>query len=851
MSHIKREVNLQVGGMHCASCVANVEKSVSKIPGVSSVSVNLVTSRAVVEYNSEQTDIPELIQAVEKVGYSAEELRELKRGETTLAITGMHCASCVATIEKALLEVPGVSSASVNLTTTRAKVQFDPSQVDLATLISAVEKVGYGAEELKEEMGFADQEKAAREREMRRWRNSLIFAAAFTIPTFLITMLSMPIFAGLIPGLTDWLQEAELIEHLLVKNVILFLLVTPVQFGVGWQFYRSSYKALRSKTANMDLLIALGTSAAYFYSLFAMLYPLVEPSFESEVFFETAGMLITFVVLGKYMEALAKGRTSEAIKTLMGLQAKTARVVRDDQELEIDVDDLVVGDIVIVRPGEKIPVDGKVIEGQSSVDESMITGESIPVFKKPDDEVIGATINGTGLLKFETTKVGKDTTLSQIIKLVEDAQATKAPIQKFADWVSARFVPAVVVIALATFVVWFSLFELGIISKSDLPSGTSTFLFPFLLAIAVLVIACPCALGLATPTAVMVGTGKGAENGVLIKGGEALEMAYKVDTVVFDKTGTITVGKPKVVDVITFNEMTENELIGIAASVEKGSEHPLGEAVVRAAEKRNLTLENPKDFIAIPGHGVRAKIGHQTIVLGNRKLMEQEQIPLPESGLGQLTTLEKEGKTVLIVALDGVLSALIAVADTMKEFSQEAITHLQRMGIEVAMITGDNKRTAEAIAKQVGIQQVLAEVLPGEKANAIKRLQSEGKLVAMVGDGINDAPALAQSDLGIAIGSGTDVAIETGDIVLIKNDLRDVVTAIELSRKTMRKIKQNLFWALGYNSAGIPVAAGVLFLPLGLTLPPALAALAMAMSSVSVVANSLLLKRFKKPQIGA
>ncbi|MHA2231881.1 MAG: heavy metal translocating P-type ATPase, partial [Candidatus Hodarchaeales archaeon] len=526
MTKAKKKASLRVDGMHCASCVSNVEKSINKVSGVSDVSVNLLTSKAVVEYDSSQTQIPKLIQAVEKAGYSATEQQEAKAGEANLSLTGMHCQNCVNTIEKALLGTPGVLSASVNLTTHRAAIKFDPSVAGVPDFIKTIEDVGYGAERLKEDESYADQEKAARESEMRQWRNALIFAVIFTIPTFLITMLSMSLFSGLIPEVSDWLQETELVEHLLVKDVILFLLVTPVQFVVGWRFYRSSYKALLNKSANMDLLIALGTSAAYFYSLFAMLYPLIEPSFESEVFFETAAMLITFVVLGKYMEAIAKGRTSAAIKKLMGLQAKTARVIRNEQELEISVEELVVGDIIIVRPGEKIPVDGKVIEGQSSVDESMITGESIPVFKKAGDEVIGATINGNGLLKFEATKVGKDTALAQIVKLVEDAQATKAPIQKFADYISARFVPAVVVIALATFVLWFSLFTLEIIPQSELPSGTSTFLFPFLLGISVLVIACPCALGLATPTAIMVGTGKGAEHGILIKGGVALETAH-------------------------------------------------------------------------------------------------------------------------------------------------------------------------------------------------------------------------------------------------------------------------------------------------------------------------------------
>ncbi|MFQ5981383.1 MAG: heavy metal translocating P-type ATPase [Candidatus Heimdallarchaeota archaeon] len=848
MKKNKTEVNLLVEGMHCASCVATIENSIGDLPGVSKVSVNLLTSRAVVEYEDSQTTTSDLIHAVEKVGYHAKELPKPKVGETTLSLTGMHCASCVATIEKALLGVGGVSSASVNLAANRAKVRFDPAQATIPDLTSAVANVGYGAEELQEGDSFADQEKAAREREMRKWRNSLIVASIFSIPTFFITMIAIG--WPTVPGLTDWLQNTELVKHLLIMDVILFLLATPVQFIVGWPFYRSSYKALLNKSANMDLLIALGTSAAYFYSVFAMLYPLIEPSYESEVFFETAALLITFVVLGKYLEAVAKGRTSEAIKKLMGLQAKTARVIRDGQELEVDVDDVRVGDLVLVRPGEKIPVDGRVVEGQSSVDESMITGESIPVFKKSGDEVIGATINGTGLLKFKATKVGKDTTLAQIVKLVEDAQASKAPIQKFADYISARFVPAVIVIALGTFALWFSLFTLGIIPQSKLPAGTSTFLFPFLLAIAVLVIACPCALGLATPTAIMVGTGKGAENGILIKGGEALETAYKINTIVFDKTGTITVGKPEVVEVVMINDLTENEIIRIAASVERGSEHPLGEAVVRASEERGLTLADPLEFEAVPGHGVRAKIAQQTVVLGNRKLMEKENVKISPKTLKNLVTLEKEGKTVLIVALDGVESALIAVADTIKDNSKAAITRLQQMDISVVMITGDNQRTAEAIARQVGIQQVLAEVLPGEKAKAVKQLQDEGGLVAMVGDGINDAPALAQSDLGIAIGSGTDVALETGDIILIKDDLRDVVTAIELSRKTMRKIKENMFWALGYNSAGIPVAAGVLFLPFGVTLPPVLAAFAMAMSSVSVVTNSLLLKRFKKPQIG-
>ncbi len=648
----------------------------------------------------------------------------------------------------------------------------------------------------------------APEVELRNLKRLVAFSLALSIPTLILSFVFIPL-------------------PFISRNILLFLLATPVQFIAGFRFYKGTLDAIKNRAANMDTLIALGTSAAWIYSTTITFIPTVFPG--REVYFDTAALIIALILLGKLLEDLAKGKASEAIRKLMDLQPRLATVVRDGGEVEVPVEQVEVGDVVVVRPGEKVPVDGAVLEGHSSVDESMITGESIPVEKGVGDTVIGATINKVGMLKFKATKVGADTTLSQIIKLVEEAQVSRAPIQRLADVVSGYFVPAVIVIALITFAAWYF-------------TGAG-FTFGLVAFIAVLIIACPCALGIATPTAIMVGTGKGAENGVLIKGGEHLENAHKLKTLVFDKTGTLTKGEPSVTDVVTIGEMSfdggsgEVDVLRYAAIVEKGSEHPLGEAIIQEAKARKIEIPDPASFEAVPGHGVRGEFGGGEIMLGNRKLMKDNGIEI--AGVEEkVLTLEQQGKTVMLLAVNKQMVGLIAVADTLKEHSAEAIDALKNMGIEVVMLTGDNERTAKAIAEQLGINRVLAEVLPGEKAEVIKKLQKEGKVVGMVGDGINDAPALAQADIGIAIGSGTDVALETGGIVLIKDDLRDVVASIQLSKQTVRKIKQNLFWAFAYNTALIPVAA------LGF-LNPIYAAGAMASSSITVVVNSLLLRRFK------
>jgi len=613
----------------------------------------------------------------------------------------------------------------------------------------------------------------------------------------------------------------------LPSNIWLFILATPVQFIAGWRYYKGAWNAIESRSANMDTLIAVGTSAAWLYSTIVTFAPSVFPG--GEVYFDTSAVIIALILLGKLFEDIAKGKASEAIRKLMGLQPRVATVIREGSELEIPIEQVEVGDIVVVRPGEKVPVDGQVVEGYSSIDEKMITGESIPVEKQVGDQVIGATINKSGLLKFKATKVGADTMLSQIIKLVEEAQVARAPIQRLADLVSSYFVPAVILIALASFIIW-----------NMLGSG---FTFALGVFIAVLIIACPCALGIATPTAIMVGTGKGAENGILIKGGEYLEKAHKLDSIVFDKTGTLTRGEPSVTDVLALTPHRESDVLVFAASAESGSEHPLGEAIVRKAKDQGLSVLTLESFEAIPGKGVQAICDKRKVLLGNRRLMSESGISISEVE-DRIRELENEGKTVMLTSVDGKLAGLIAVADTLKEFSTSAVRQLRKMGLEVIMLTGDNERTAKAISKQVGIDRVMAEVLPASKAEVVKKLQSEGRIVGMVGDGINDAPALAQSDIGIAIGSGTDVALETGGIVLIRDDLRDVVASIQLSKQTVGKIKQNLFWAFFYNAAFIPVAAGLLYPAFGILLNPMFAAAAMAFSSVTVVTNSLLLRRF-------
>lgn len=807
----RKNASFAVTGMTCATCAGTIADSLNELEGVSKADVNLATERASVTFDPERVDVAKMRKAVEDAGYG------VIMNELTISIGGMSCASCVNTVEEAVSEMDGVLSASVNLVTEKLTVRYDPQRVRVAQIKKAVLDAGYEVVEAQ----TLDLEKEMREKETRRQRALLALSLALAIPTMLI-MLTM--------DLTD------LWHHFLMEwgNLIMFALATPVQFIAGYQFYIGAYKALRNRTANMDTLIAVGTSAAYFYSVTVVFAPGLVAL--DHVYFDSSAMIVALILFGKYLEAKAKGSTSEAIKRLMGLQAKTARVVRDGQEVEMAVDDLDVGDVMMVRPGEKIPTDGTVVDGRSSVDESIITGESLPVSKEECSEVIGATINGSGLLRIRVTKVGKDTALAQIVKLVEDAQVAKAPIQRLADRVSAIFVPAVITIALAAFLAWYFL---GVPAFAP---EEPAFTFSLTLFITVLVIACPCALGLATPTAIMVGTGKGAENGILIKGGDSLEIAGTVDTVVFDKTGTLTEGRPEVVEVLSFDASCQN-MLAMVASVEVGSEHPLGKAIVRKAKEDGLELFEIEGFEGLAGKGVKAVVKGRTVVVGNRGLLEELGLPIGEREM-EVSALEERGMTAVLIVIDDKLCGVVGIADVLKPTSAEAVAELKRMGIEVVMITGDNHRTAKAIASKLGIEKVLAEVLPGDKAKEVSRLQAEGRKVAMVGDGINDAPALAQADVGMAIGSGTDVAVEAGDIVLIKDDPRDAVAAIQLSRQTMRKIRQNLFWAFGYNTAGIPVAAGVLYPLLGILLSPIIAAGAMAFSSVSVVSNAALLKRY-------
>lgn len=714
-----------------------------------------------------------------------------------LLIDGMTCAACSTRVEKVLNRIEGVVKATVNLSTNKAVVEFPSGIIEDHVLIQVVEKAGFGAEiEVERDL---DREKELREKEIKSLKTSFIISAILSLPLFSAMFFHM---AG--------------VDNILSNGWFQLILATPVQFIIGYRFYKGAYNSLRGGGANMDVLVSMGTSAAYFYSIYNLLTGV------HEYYFEASAVIITLILLGKTFEAVAKGKTSEAIKKLIGLQPKTARVIRDNQEIEIPIEDLTIGDIVIVKPGERVPVDGIIVEGNSALDESMITGESIPIDKSVGDEVIGATINKFGLFKFQATKIGKDTVLSQIVKLVEDAQGSKAPVQRLADRISGIFVPIVVGIALLTFISFYFIkdFNTGLIN-----------------AVAVLVIACPCALGLATPTAIMVGTGKGAENGILIKSGEHLERAHKIDTIIFDKTGTITKGQPEVTDILVFGDMDKKELLKIAASVEKASEHPLGQAIVQKAEQDLLAISTPEEFTAIPGKGLKASFEGKEILIGNRKLMLGNNISIEEEE-EKLSKLEAQGKTAMLISVDERLSGIIAVADQIKETSLDAIKKLKNMGLEVYMITGDNERTAKTIAKEVGITNVLADVLPENKADAVERLKKEGKHVGMVGDGINDAPALAAADVGFAIGTGTDVAMEAADITLMRGDLEGVVTAIRLSHRTMKTIKENLFWAFFYNAIGIPFAA------LGL-LNPMLAGAAMAFSSVSVVSNSLRLKKFK------
>ncbi|MEM2156915.1 MAG: heavy metal translocating P-type ATPase [Candidatus Jordarchaeales archaeon] len=780
MVYMKSE-KIPIEGMHCSACAISIENALRSMNGVFNAEVNFASESAIITYDESKVKLRDIITQIRKAGY------DVKKERVRLKIKGMHCAACVQAIEKALLSVEGVLSAEANLGTESAVVTYT-HPADLSGLKRAVKEAGYSV--VSE---FSEEEAA---KVLKKQKLLFMFILALAVP--------------LVIGSMDFLPIST--PEVLSNPFILFTLATPIQFLGGYRYYKGSYYSLKSKVANMDVLIAMGTSAAYFYSVLATFIT------HGPLYYDTAALIIVFVSLGKLLEDVAKKRTGESVKRLMQLQAKTATVLRNGTEVEVPVEEVAVGDLLVVRPGEKIPVDGVIKEGHSTVDESMITGESMPVEKKPGDPVIGSTINLDGFLVVEAQKVGKDTVLSHIISLVEEAQGSKAPMQRLADKVASIFVPTVLVIAFSSFLYWVSV-------------GQKSLSFALLVMVAVLVISCPCALGLATPTAIVVGMGKGAENGILIKNGEALEKACRVNVVVLDKTGTITKGKPEVTDVV-------GDVLELAAAVEKGSEHPLAEAILKKAMELGVNIPKVEDFRAYPGKGVVARLNGKIVAVGNRKIMEGAE--LDEWVEREAKRLEEEGKTVLFVSENDQVKGLIALADTLREHSADAVQELKSMGLEVVMLTGDNQRTAWAVAKQVGIERVLSDVLPDDKSREVKRLQGEGFIVAMVGDGVNDAPALAQADLGIAMGSGTDVAIETGDIVLVKRDLRDVVSAIKLSRKTVSKIKQNLFWAFIYNLAAIPIAAGILY---PLLLPPAVAAAIMSISSVTVVSNSLLLKR--------
>ncbi len=816
------KTSISILGMHCASCANTIEKALSKTKGVKKASVNFASEKAAVEFDENEADEESLKDAIKKAGYKVAEERKMPGSvaDIRLKVIGMDNPHCVRAVNDALNLVKGVVSKDLRISE-NAFIRYYTGQTSPQEIKKAIKNAGYDA--VEQAVFGNDREKEAREKEIKRLKFEVIIGFALSLPIFI---LSFP----------EWFRIT-----FPYQNFVLLVLATPVQLILGYRFYTGTYIGLMNKTANMDALIALGTSSAYIYSLLATFFQQI---FTGGTYYDTSALIITFILLGKYFEALTKGRASEAIRKLVGLQPKTAVVIRNGRESEIPADELQIGDIFIVKPGQKIATDGVVTSGSSHVDESMITGESMPVSKNTDDKVIGATLNKNGLLKVKAAKIGRDTMLAQIIKLVEEAQGSKAPIQRLADRVSSVFVPAVIIIAALAFLFWY--FIAPKFAPLNFILIPSPFVFALAVFITVLIIACPCALGLATPTAIMVGTGKGAEHGILIKNAEALETAHKLTTVVFDKTGTLTKGKPEVDGVIALDsKYSENDVVKFAAIAEKGSEHPLGDAVINYANGRKIAIRDASHFEAVSGKGVAAKYRSYDILAGNDKLMAQYKIKINNTSYQNINQLEEQGKTAVIVSVNKSVIGLIAVADTLKENSRKAVEELKKMGIEAIMITGDNERAAKAVASEAGIGKVIANVLPHDKENEIKKLQKEGKIVAMAGDGINDAPALAAADVGIAIGAGTDVAIETGSIVLIKNDLMDAVKAIRLSSYTVRKIKQNLFWAFFYNAAGIPVAAGILYPFFGFLLNPIIAGAAMAFSSVSVVGNSLLMRRWK------
>ncbi|PQZ57283.1 heavy metal translocating P-type ATPase [Bacillus sp. MYb209] len=800
----QKEANLQISGMTCAACANRIEKGLKKVEGVQDANVNFALEKTKIVYDPTQTNPQEFKEKVESLGYG------VVSDKAEFTVSGMTCAACANRVEKRLNKLDGVSKATVNFALESATVEFNPDEINVNEMKSTITKLGYKLEVKSDEQNLSTDHRL---QEIERQKKKFIISFVLSFP-LLWAMVSHFSFTSFI-----------YLPDMLMNPWVQLALATPVQFIIGAQFYIGAYKALRNKSANMDVLVALGTSAAYFYSVYLSVQSIGSSEHMTDLYFETSAVLITLIILGKLFEAKAKGRSSEAIKKLMGLQAKTATVVRDGTEMKILIEEVVAGDVVYVKPGEKIPVDGEIVEGKSAIDESMLTGESIPVDKTIGDVVIGSTMNKNGFLKVKATKVGRDTALAQIIKVVEEAQGSKAPIQRVADQISGIFVPVVVVIAIITFAVW-----MIFVTPGDFGGALEKM-------IAVLVIACPCALGLATPTSIMAGSGRSAEYGILFKGGEHLEATHRLDTIILDKTGTVTNGKPVLTDIIVADGFEEKEILKLVGAAERNSEHPLAEAIVEGIKEKGIDIPSSETFEAIPGFGIESVVEGKHLLIGTRRLMKKFNIDIEEVSKS-MEELEREGKTAMLIAIDKEHAGIVAVADTVKDTSKAAIARLKKMGLDVVMITGDNTQTAQAIAKQVGIDHVIAEVLPEGKAEEVKKLQASGKKVAMVGDGINDAPALATADIGMAIGTGTDVAMEAADITLIRGDLNSIADAIFMSKMTIRNIKQNLFWALAYNGLGIPIAA------LGF-LAPWVAGAAMAFSSVSVVLNALRLQRFK------